>query len=227
MPPPDLRLIARRAEIVGALEAAAPGAVIDDPIETRAYECDALSAYRCAPMAVVLPRSTAEVAAILRVCSAEGVPVIPRGAGTSLAGGSMPTADSVVVGLARMTRVLEIAPEDRLVRVEVGRTNQSDLEGLVGRPSAAGVLTGAAWYYVGSRWEYFGAREPREIDRQVVAVSFTENGTVSNVERFGLEHGRVVALSRRVTDGGVRSSGLLRQLLGNIGRVQAGELLGD
>lgn len=120
-----------------------------------------------------------------------------------------------------------IPPEEQLSLIEVGRTNQSDLEGLVGRPSAAGVLTGAAWYYVGSRWEYFGAREPREIERQVVAISFTENGTVSNVERFGLEHGRVVALSRRVTDGGVRSSGLLRQLLGNIGRVQAGELLGD
>lgn len=125
MPQPDPRLIARRDTIVARLEAAAPGAVIHDPVETRAYECDALSAYRCAPLAVVLPRTTAEVAAVLRVCAGEGVPVVPRGAGTSLAGGSMPTADSVVVGLARMTRVLEIAPEDRLVRVEVGRTNLS------------------------------------------------------------------------------------------------------
>ena len=125
MPPPDPRLIASRDTIVAQLAAAAPGAVIHDPVETRAYECDALSAYRCAPLAVVLPRSTAEVAAVLRVCAGEGVPVVPRGAGTSLAGGSMPTADSVVVGLARMTRVLEIAPEDRLVRVEVGRTNLS------------------------------------------------------------------------------------------------------
>jgi len=125
MPKPDLQLIARRDAIAARLDAAAPGAVIVDPVETRAYECDALSAYRCAPLAVVLPRSTAEVAAVLRVCAEERVPVVPRGAGTSLAGGSMPTADSVVVGLARMTRVLEIAPEDRLVRVEVGRTNLS------------------------------------------------------------------------------------------------------
>ncbi len=123
MPQPDLRLLARRDAIMARLSVAAPGAVIVDPVETRAYECDALSAYRCAPLAVVLPRSTLEVAAVLRVCAEEGVPVVPRGAGTSLAGGSMPTADSVVVGLARMTRVLEIAPEDRLVRVEVGRTN--------------------------------------------------------------------------------------------------------
>lgn len=120
-----------------------------------------------------------------------------------------------------------IPPEDQLALVEVGRTNQAELEALVGRPSAAGVLTGGAWYYVGSRWQYFGAREPREIDRQVVAISFTETGTVSNVERFGLEQGQIVTLSRRVTDGGVRSSGLLRQLLGNIGRVQAGDLLAD
>ncbi|AXC50914.1 FAD-binding protein [Paracoccus suum] len=125
MPTPDPRILAQRPAIVAALEAAAPGCVIHDPAETRVYECDALSAYRCAPLAVVLPRSTAEVAAVLRACSDLGVPVVPRGAGTSLAGGSMPTADAVVLGLARMTRVLEISPEDRLIRVETGRTNLS------------------------------------------------------------------------------------------------------
>ena len=110
MPVPDAAIIARRPAIVAALNAAAPGCVIDDPAETRAYECDALSAYRCAPLAVVLPRSTAEVAAVLRTCRDHGVPVVPRGAGTSLAGGSMPTADAVVIGLSRMTSVLEISP---------------------------------------------------------------------------------------------------------------------
>ncbi|MRX51728.1 FAD-binding protein [Paracoccus sp. S-4012] len=132
MPAPDPRILARRDAIVAALEAAAPGAVIHDPAETRAYECDALSAYRCPPLAVVLPRSTAEVAAVLRACAAEGVPVVPRGAGTSLAGGSMPTADAVVVGLARMNRVLEISAEDRLVRVEAGRTNLAVSDAVVG-----------------------------------------------------------------------------------------------
>jgi len=132
MPPPDAGILARRDAIVARLEAAAPGAVICDPAETRVYECDALSAYRCPPLAVVLPRSTAEVAAVLGACAAEGVPVVPRGAGTSLAGGSMPTADAVVVGLARMNRVLEIAPADRLVRVEVGRTNLSVSDAVAG-----------------------------------------------------------------------------------------------
>lgn len=120
-----------------------------------------------------------------------------------------------------------VPPEEQLAQVVVGQTTQADIEGLLGRPSAQGLLTGSAWYYVGSRWQFYGPREPREIDRQVVAVSFSENGVLSNVERFGLERGRVVTLSRRVTDTGVTSLGLVRQLLGNIGRVQAGDFLGD
>ncbi|MCC6305718.1 MAG: FAD-binding protein [Rhodobacteraceae bacterium] len=124
MPRPDGGLIARRDRIVAALRAVLPAdAVIDDPAETRAYECDGLTAYRCAPLAVVLPRSTAEVAAALALCHAEGVPVVPRGTGTSLAGGALPTADSVVLGVGRMTAVLEIDTVDRIVRVETGRTN--------------------------------------------------------------------------------------------------------
>lgn len=118
-----------------------------------------------------------------------------------------------------------VPPEEQLAQVVVGQTSQSELEGLIGRPSAQGLLTGSGWYYVGSRWEFFGARQPREINRQVVAVSFNESGTVTNVERFGQERGRVVVLSQRVTDSGVTSLGLIRQLLGNVGRVSAGQLL--
>ncbi len=120
-----------------------------------------------------------------------------------------------------------VPPEDELARIVVGQTQQAELDGLVGRPSAQGLLTGSARYYVGSRWEYYGARQPREIDRQVVAISFNEAGSVTNVERFGLERGQVVVLSRRVTDTGVTSLGLVRQLLGNVGRVSAGDLLQD
>ena len=125
MPAPDPRILARKAAIVARLRAILPGGVIDDPAETRAYECDALTAYRCAPLCVVLPSSTAQVSAILAACHAEGVPVVPRGAGTSLAGGSLPTADCVVLGVARMTRVLETSVADRFIRVETGRTNLS------------------------------------------------------------------------------------------------------
>ena len=126
MPLPDASVLARRDRIVARLAAALPAdALITDPVETRAYECDALTAYRCLPLAVTLPRTTDEVATILRLCHAEGVKVIPRGAGTSLAGGSLPTADAVILGVARMTAVLETDYPNRFIRVQSGRTNLS------------------------------------------------------------------------------------------------------
>ena len=126
MPIPNPAVLARKAQIVAALSAVLPpDAVLSDPAETRAYECDALSAYRCQPLAVVLPRSTAEVAGVLRTCHAMGVPVVPRGAGTSLAGGSFPTADCVILGVARLNAVLETDYPNRFIRVQSGRTNLS------------------------------------------------------------------------------------------------------
>ena len=126
MPAPDPAVLARKAEIVRALEAVAGKAdVISDPAETIAYECDALSAYRCPPLAVVLPRSTKTVAEIMRLCGRLGVPVVPRGSGTSLAGGALPSADSVVIGVSRLGKVLETNFSDRYIRVEAGMTNLS------------------------------------------------------------------------------------------------------
>jgi glycolate oxidase len=126
MPAPKLAILGRKLAIVAALRDVLPAdAVIDAPEETRAYECDALSAYACAPLAVTLPRSTAEVAAVLKVCNTMGVPVVPRGSGTSLAGGALPTADCVVLGIGRMNRVLETDYDNRFIRVEAGRTNLS------------------------------------------------------------------------------------------------------
>jgi glycolate oxidase len=126
LPPPDPRVLSKKAHVVARLRAVlAADAVIDDPAETRAYECDGLSAYRCPPLAVILPGTTQEVSAALRICHEEGVPVVPRGSGTSLAGGALPTADCVVLGIARMNRVLETDLANRCIRVEAGRTNLS------------------------------------------------------------------------------------------------------
>jgi glycolate oxidase len=126
MPLPDAAILSRKAAIVERLLAVLPvDAVIHDPAETRAYECDALTAYRCAPLAAVLPRTTDEVAAVLRICHDEGVPVVPRGSGTSLAGGALPTADCVILGVARMNAVLETDYDNRFIRVQSGRTNLS------------------------------------------------------------------------------------------------------
>jgi glycolate oxidase len=126
MPDPDPAILSRKAEIVRRLQEVLPAeAVIHDPAEVRAYECDALTAYRCPPLAAVLPSSTEEVAAVLGICHAEGVPVVPRGAGTSLAGGSLPTADCVLLGVARLNRVLETDYDNRFIRVQTGKTNLS------------------------------------------------------------------------------------------------------
>jgi glycolate oxidase len=126
MPLPNPSILSRKSRIVDRLLAILPrDAVIDAPTETRAYECDGLTAYRCPPLAAVLPRSTAEVSAILRLCHEEGVPVVPRGSGTSLAGGALPTADCVILGVARMNGVLETDYANRFIRVQSGRTNLS------------------------------------------------------------------------------------------------------
>ena len=126
MPAPDASVIARKARVVARLMEVLPAdAVIHDEAETRAYECDALTAYKCPPMVAVLPSSTREVSDVLRICHSEGVPVVPRGSGTSLAGGALPTADCVILGVARMSDVLETNYADRYIRVQTGRTNLS------------------------------------------------------------------------------------------------------
>ena len=126
MPLPNQSILARKARVVARLKGVLPdNAVIHDMHETRAYECDALTAYRCPPMVAVLPQSTDEVAAVLRICHQEGVPVVPRGSGTSLAGGALPTADCVILGIARMNDVIETDYDNRLIRVQTGRTNLS------------------------------------------------------------------------------------------------------
>ncbi|MFW8594118.1 FAD-linked oxidase C-terminal domain-containing protein [Cribrihabitans neustonicus] len=126
MPAPAPAILARKPSLAARLAKVLPAdALITEEAETRAYECDALTAYRCPPMLVVLPRSTREVADVLRICHEEGVPVVPRGAGTSLAGGALPTADCVLLGVARMNEVLETDYPNRVIRVQAGRTNLS------------------------------------------------------------------------------------------------------
>ena len=123
-PEPKAETLARRDAIVGALRALLPeDAVIAEPLLLKPYETDGLAAYRQVPLAVVLPESTEQVAAIMRYCHAEGVRVVPRGAGTSLSGGALPMADAVVIGMMRMNRILDINYADRFAVVQAGVTN--------------------------------------------------------------------------------------------------------
>ncbi|WP_147105689.1 outer membrane protein assembly factor BamE [Tateyamaria sp. syn59] len=115
-----------------------------------------------------------------------------------------------------------VPPEEDLAELAVGIDTRSTVEDLIGPPTAGGVLEGGDFFYVRSRVRTFGPRRPQVIDRQVLAVTFDQEGVLQNIERFGLEDGRVVALSRRVTDSGVTNVNFLRQLLGNIGRVTPG-----
>ncbi|MFM7333371.1 MAG: outer membrane protein assembly factor BamE, partial [Tabrizicola sp.] len=107
-----------------------------------------------------------------------------------------------------------VPAEDELALVEVGTDTRETVSQKIGRPSTSGLLNDVGWFYVQSRWKHVGAFAPQEIDRQVVSITFTEEGKVENVERFGLENGQVVAISRRVTDSNIKGVGFLRQLLG-------------
>lgn len=117
--------------------------------------------------------------------------------------------------------------EDQLAQLQVGRDGREDVAEAIGRPTTTGVLGESGWYYVQSRFRHFGYRAPKEIDREVVAISFNQAGRVENIERFGLERGRVVPLSRRVTESNVKGIGFLRQLFGSIGNFNAADFLGD
>jgi len=124
LPAPKQDVLNRRDAIVAGLRRLVPGeGVISDTLCLKPYETDGLAIYRQPPMAVVLPETTEQVAEVLRFCHANGVRVVPRGAGTSLSGGALPLADSVVIGLARMNRILEVDFADRFAVVQAGVTN--------------------------------------------------------------------------------------------------------
>ena len=124
LPDPDRAVVARREAIVEDLRRlVGPQAIIADEEGRRAYETDALTAYRRLPLAVALPSTTEEVSRLLRYCNQHDIKVVARGAGTSLSGGALPAEDALVIAVSRMSRVLEIDCVNRIARVEVGVTN--------------------------------------------------------------------------------------------------------
>ncbi len=120
-----------------------------------------------------------------------------------------------------------IPTDTDLSTITVGQDTPKTVTATVGPPTTTGMLGEDAFFYVQSRFETRGAAAPVEVDRQVLAVSFSSVGTVSNIERFTLQDGNVVALSRRVTTDNVRDSTFLRQLLGSVGRVNAQDFVGE
>lgn len=120
-----------------------------------------------------------------------------------------------------------VPTEQDLALIEVGKDTRETVGEKIGRPTTSGLLNDVGWFYVQSRYKHFGPRAPQEVERQVLAVTFSEAGTVENIARYGLEDGRVVQISRRVTEPNVKGLTFIQQILGSFGRVQAGDLLGD
>lgn len=133
---------------------------------------------------------------------------------------------AVLTACSPITRSHGYVPTaDQLGALDVGETTRDRVIELVGAPSSEGMQGGETWYYVSSRRQTRGLFPPETIDRQIVAISFAETGTISNIERFTLEDGRIVTLSRRVTDPAVEDLNLLRQIFGNIGTPTAEDFL--
>lgn len=135
----------------------------------------------------------------------------------------------LICGIAACTSIYRkhgyIPPQEALDNVIVGVDTVDTVEASVGRPSGQGLLKDGDWFFVESRWKHRGYNKPEEVDRQVVAIRFDDRGVVSNVERFGLENGRVVALSRRVTDSNIQGVGFLSQMLGSFGNFGTGSFI--
>jgi glycolate oxidase len=121
---PDKAVLAARSEIIAGLNKLLPAnCVISDPTELVPFETDGFTAYRRLPLAVVLPETTEQVSRVLSFLSARGVSVVPRGAGTSLAGGAIPQEDAVIIGVSKMNRILDIDLPNRCATVHAGVTN--------------------------------------------------------------------------------------------------------
>ena len=134
LPDPDPEILAARDEIVAALRGliAAPDGVIDHPDEIKPYETDALTAYKETPLAVVLPETTEEASRVMRYCHGRGVKVVARGAGTSLSGGALPLKDAIVVGVSKMSKILDVDYDNRTITLQPGVTNLGVTDAVAG-----------------------------------------------------------------------------------------------
>jgi glycolate oxidase len=134
MPAPEPEIMTRRDELIERLRAILPatGLIVDETAR-RAYECDGFTMYRALPLVVVLPETVAQVQAIMALAAEMNVKVVPRGAGTSLSGGSMPLEDGILLGMGKFNRVLEIDYENRCARVQPGVQNLAITSAVEGR----------------------------------------------------------------------------------------------
>ena len=177
-PPVKPEIVARLREIVGAEHC------LDQADQLRTYECDGLASFRAQPGVVVLPASTAEVAAVVKVAREAGLPVVPRGAGTGLSGGALPTPGCVLVGLARMKRILAIDFDDCWMRVEPGVVNLSITQRLAPR----------GYYY---------APDPSSQSVCTIGGNVAENSGGAHCLKYGFTTNHVLGVTAVLHDGSV------------------------
>ncbi len=140
--------------------------------------------------------------------------------------GKLPLGIAVLATAAVMGCVADfrnhgyIPNEDVLDDIVIGVDTRASVEEAAGSPASAGLLGDSGFFYVRSQVKSVGLRAPKVVDRQVLAISFDESGTVENIERFGLEDGRVISLQRRVTESSTVDRTFLRQLLQGIGQFR-------
>ncbi len=133
-----------------------------------------------------------------------------------------------VVACTAIYRNHGYVPTDaELEEIQVGVDTRDSVAETIGAPGSSGVLRDSGYYYVASRMRHYGAAAPKLVSRELVAISFNQSGVVENIERYGLEDGRVVSLSRRVTNSSVQDNTFLRQLLGNVGNFNPASALGQ
>ena len=185
MPELDQAVLADRARIEADLRGLlAPDSVISAPAALKAYETDALTAYRQPPMVAVLPANTAEVAAVLRYCRGRGIKVVPRGAGTSLSGGALPLGDGVLLGMGKFNRILDIDLENRCAVVQPGVPNLA----------ISHAVADAGFYY---------APDPSSQIACTIGGNVAENSGGVHCLKYGLTTNNLLGLEVALIDGEV------------------------
>jgi glycolate oxidase len=175
--------------VIAELERAVGAAhVMTDPAQVASYACDGLTGYRVTPSAVVLPASTDEVAACVRICCEAGVPYVARGAGTGLSGGALPVADGVVIGLQRLREILTVDVENERVTVQPGVTNLA----------VSAAVAPAGYYY---------APDPSSQQVCTIGGNVAENSGGAHCLKYGFTINHVLAATFVSADGRVARLG--------------------
>ena len=175
----NARLVSEFRSIVG------DAGLVSGPEQLRTYECDGLTLFRVVPDLVLLPATSQEVQAIVKVCHRERIPMVARGAGTGLSGGALPVKGGVVIGVSRMNRILEVDIPNARVVVEPGVTNSA--------------ITAAV-----SPHGYFYAPDPSSQVVCTVAGNVAENSGGAHCFKYGVTTTYILGLEVVLSDGSLR-----------------------